>query len=99
MEEVAALTSGALSPDEAGRRVAERDRVFVSWQEEAEPGEYTLHNHAWHPNSGEDVLPDGLDHYRAVPHPHGEVIAAVTADDGLDLLDPDTFEVVGTIVD
>ncbi|MGW5877530.1 hypothetical protein ACWFMI_13405 [Nocardiopsis terrae] len=77
---------------------ADRDRVFVSWQEEVEPGEYERHNHVWDLATGEDVLPDGLDYYRAVPHPNGEVIAVVTADDGLDLLDPDTFEVVDTIV-
>ena len=81
---------------------ADRDRVFVAWQEvvNSAEDEYATHSHVWDLNTGEDVLPDEVVFRRVALHPDGEVVAAVIpGDDSLMLLDPDTFEVVDTVVE
>lgn len=79
---------------------AESGRVLVAWQETVDEsaGEYSIHSHVWDLDTGEDVLPEDVDFRRVALHPDGEVISAVDTDGALVLLNPDTFEVLDTLI-
>ena len=74
------------------------DRVYATWQVKTGEGSWRITTYVWDLGTGED-LAEGNEHiggYRGlVPHPDGEVLAAVTVSESrLVLVDPDTFEVV-----
>lgn len=75
-------------------------RVYVMWWDfdpedyEAEPEVYSG---AWDLESGESLLPEGLVPWHVAPHPNGKVVAVTTEEAGVRLLDPETWEPVGTL--
>ncbi|WP_232833115.1 WD40 repeat domain-containing protein, partial [Nocardiopsis sp. TNDT3] len=75
-------------------------RVYVTWWD-SDPEDYGAeveeYGGAWDLESGESLLPDGLVPWYVAPHPDGEVVAVKTEEAGVRLLDPETWETVGTL--
>ncbi|MFC9085717.1 hypothetical protein [Nocardiopsis dassonvillei] len=75
-------------------------RVYVLWWD-SDPEDYGAETEsyggAWDLGSGENLLPDGLAPWHVAPHPDGEVVAVQTEEAGVRLLDPETWETVGTL--
>ncbi|MFE6304674.1 hypothetical protein [Nocardiopsis sp. NPDC057823] len=76
-------------------------RVYVLWWDTGPRGEGTeepkVHAGAWDLESGKNILPEGLVLWHVAPHPDGEVVAVATEEPGVRFLDPETWEVVGTL--
>lgn len=78
----------------------EQNTLYVSWMVSTGPQTWRYHWYAWDLESGEDLLADveELPYRRIALHPQGEVIAATLTDDTPPvLLDPDTYERIGTL--
>lgn len=75
-------------------------RVYVTWWD-SDPEDYGAevekYGGAWDLESGESLLPDGLAPWYVAPHPDGEVVAVKTEEAGVQFLDPETWETVGTL--
>jgi hypothetical protein len=75
-------------------------RVYVTWWD-SDPEDYgaepETYGGAWDLESGENLLPEGLVPWYVAPHPDGEVVAVKTEEPGVRLLDPETWETVGTL--
>ncbi|MEV2278400.1 protein kinase [Nocardiopsis sp. NPDC049922] len=72
-----------------------RGRVYASWESYADAeGANRAMGHVWDMASGEDLADrDGaVDFRRIAVHPEGEVLAAVTADRRVVIVDPETLE-------
>ncbi|PDP85802.1 acyl-ACP thioesterase [Glycomyces fuscus] len=79
----------------------DRSRVYAGWfhaEGDSADGETRHVNHVWDVETGEDLVAGNED---AVPfrqvsvHPGGEVLAAVTPEDRVVLVDPETLEALG----
>ncbi|GAA1456323.1 protein kinase [Nocardiopsis exhalans] len=102
-DEVTSFTRDEFETDDAPLFVhlfvdSGHDRVYTTWQVKSAGGGWYYRNQVWNLSTGEDIT-EGIEAsggYRTiVPHPDGEVLAAVTVQDSdLVLIDPDTFEIV-----
>ncbi|WP_249188541.1 WD40 repeat domain-containing protein [Nocardiopsis sp. MG754419] len=75
--------------------------LYAAWMVDTDQGGWRYHSYLWDVASGENLWEDA-EHdtrYRTLAfHPDGEVVAAITTDPSPPvLLDPDTYEQVGTL--
>ncbi|RKS06275.1 WD40 repeat protein [Nocardiopsis sp. Huas11] len=85
------LHVGWATPSDPDRRPDPNDKITDAVNDNR--------GHLWDLETGEELL-SGPDHVLPRPlafHPGGEVIAAIDSDGGVDLVDPETLEVVGTL--
>ncbi len=86
----------------------ERERVHIGWairhpdddvrsDPEISDRRSTNHGHLWDLETGEDLMADEGEHHLARPlaiHPDGGVVAAIDQDGSVNIVDPDTLEIL-----